>query len=648
MSSIQIEKVEFSRFGSFGDKPTVLDFKKLNDITMILGDNRDDARSDSNGSGKSYLTEPVTFSFFGDVLRKGEYVTDIIHNNKGTCFVKNTFKAKGKRYTIERSRGTSRGSNFVKLITPNLTITGKPAQSRINRLVGHSPTSFNVRVYPTSAPVSMVDLTSSERFKLLNDVFTFLKEYERGRKNAMVKEQMYKEKIKVLGVKIKSIKKLMSEQEDQLVYLDGKIAEYEKERKIEIKYCNDIIKKKKAHIKHLREAQIKREKHLKHKKQSIVANIKVNEKSIKNITEKIEEMEARIKENKGVDKEHAILMNNYNRLTDELKDLPKIGKCPTCKRKVTKKSRDRTKKELEEKILAIREEIKGMTIKVEDYEHDKKVSASQRDFILHLKQNIVDINQEVKIIDNELKTGENAEIVSLKTEIKEYKKRKARAKESECPYLEMREGVEQKIVKAKSKKKKYISKRKKLKERLSYASFWVNGMVRARELAIEKLLNKFEILANSYMSELSNIIKITIKPFGKTKKDKKTNKFSIIVDDGYKRVPVGMWSSGEKRKVRVSVSLALADLISMYTSKSINVMFLDEATYGLDEKGTRQIYNLVNKRIDKFKQKVLFIDHSSEFKDLFQHKLWVRKKGGVSKLIEGGGINVRKKLKRRK
>ena len=93
-------------------------------------------------------------------------------------------------------------------------------------------------------------------------------------------------------------------------------------------------------------------------------------------------------------------------------------------------------------------------------------------------------------------------------------------------------------------------------------------------------------------------------------------------------------SGGERRKVNVSILLALQSLLSLTKENKPNLLFFDEVAENLDEDGVQGLYILMQ---ELKKTKDLFIiTHNNHFKSVldFDNKITMIKSRGISKLKE--------------
>ena len=88
---MRIKKVEWKNFSSYGNRKQVLEFPDDSGLFEIIGE---------NGSGKSSISQVITFGFYGKV--EGKKLGDIPNRINGNAWVRITFESNGTEIAIER------------------------------------------------------------------------------------------------------------------------------------------------------------------------------------------------------------------------------------------------------------------------------------------------------------------------------------------------------------------------------------------------------------------------------------------------------------------------------------------------------------------------------------------------------------------
>lgn len=176
----------------------------------------------------------------------------------------------------------------------------------------------------------------------------------------------------------------------------------------------------------------------------------------------------------------------------------------------------------------------------------------------------------------------------------------------------------------------YYQSKSNLESLLEVMKFWETafsekGLIR---YIIRNILDYFNLKSNEYVSILTN------------------NQFSLkfndelsetIINNGIPTKYISL-SGGEKRKVNLSIMLALQDLSSKISRTDCNLLFFDEVCDNLDDPGILAVNNLLlTLNSHNPEKKVLVITHNSLLQDLMgdSQSITVVKKKGISKITNG-------------
>ena len=103
--------------------------------------------------------------------------------------------------------------------------------------------------------------------------------------------------------------------------------------------------------------------------------------------------------------------------------------------------------------------------------------------------------------------------------------------------------------------------------------------------------------------------------------------FITVINDRKEELPFNSYSGGEKVKITIAISEALASLMNQ-----IGFRIMDENIVSLDKESTEGFVIVLEKLQQKFPQ-LLVISHLQEVKDIFEKKITVVKVNGTSKII---------------
>lgn len=108
---------------------------------------------------------------------------------------------------------------------------------------------------------------------------------------------------------------------------------------------------------------------------------------------------------------------------------------------------------------------------------------------------------------------------------------------------------------------------------------------------------------------------------------------SCTVSEYGRELDFGNLSSGEKKRVNLSLSLAFRDVLHHLHSK-VNCLFIDEIDASLDNSGVEAVFKLLKQKTRDDGLGMWIISHRPEAVGRFDRQLVVRKENGFSQIIE--------------
>lgn len=108
---------------------------------------------------------------------------------------------------------------------------------------------------------------------------------------------------------------------------------------------------------------------------------------------------------------------------------------------------------------------------------------------------------------------------------------------------------------------------------------------------------------------------------------------SCTVSEYGRELDFGNLSSGEKKRVNLSLSLAFRDVLHHLHSK-VNCLFIDEIDASLDNSGVEAVFKLLKQKTRDDGLGMWIISHRPEAAGRFDRQIIVRKENGFSQIIE--------------
>ena len=152
-----------------------------------------------------------------------------------------------------------------------------------------------------------------------------------------------------------------------------------------------------------------------------------------------------------------------------------------------------------------------------------------------------------------------------------------------------------------------------------------------KTVVVDYILPKLEQKINEVLHQLSEFT-VRLDTLAE-KADGEGNKeglFINIINEMGQELPYEAFSGGEKLKITVAISEALASL-----TKQIGFRIMDETIVGLNSEMIEDFVAVLEKLQASYPQ-VLMISHLQEIKDLFENQLFINKRNGISYVTEQG------------
>lgn len=139
---MRILEIELHNYGSYYGTHRF----RLSDrgLTAVLGDNRDEPRMNSNGSGKSTIFRALDWCFFG-VIDTGDHVDSIINDECSDCYVKAWVDDDGEEVEIERSKARGKSQTLTYSLEDS-ALDIKETQRRLELFLGLDRDVFHATV----------------------------------------------------------------------------------------------------------------------------------------------------------------------------------------------------------------------------------------------------------------------------------------------------------------------------------------------------------------------------------------------------------------------------------------------------------------------------------------------------------------------
>lgn len=150
-----------------------------------------------------------------------------------------------------------------------------------------------------------------------------------------------------------------------------------------------------------------------------------------------------------------------------------------------------------------------------------------------------------------------------------------------------------------------------------------------KAVIIDYLVPNLEERINGVLSRMSDFrIRLDTQKATADDEGVKEGLFITVINDLKEELPFSSYSGGEKVKITVAISEALASLMTQ-----VGFRIMDENIVSLDSESTEGFVEVLTGLQEKFPQ-LLVISHLQEVKDIFEKQIKIIKTNGISKIYE--------------
>ena len=666
MRNLNFKKIKASNFLCFGEEGIELNFENFGNIVLIKGTNYDvvgeNGKFSSNGSGKSSIPECVIYALYGKTIKSPKKIShkDVINNKN---LKKLSVELYFDDYKILRTRKPDslrvwKSDKFVFDDTTEITLGGMPAtQELIDNIVGLSYESFlNVCVFTDDNSSSFLELEASDKRKIIENLLN-LEKY-RGYLESLkliIKEQ--KEFIKSLNFEFNLLEGNKSNLETNVKTIEQNIKTFKENLKFEIQKLKDQIDDLKNKIQNSNyEEELENYNQTKEKIEKIKSTLKdINKKknevsdvykklilsvqektndkiktennlnlitqdckslnlSISSLNEKLEKF-TNIEENVTCDKCFGIIKpENYKDAIDKTKKEKKMFEGQLAEKTTLKNDLSNSLKEKVESLNETKDNVK----KIESYNNKLY---SQEEILISQQEELEKIKKPERS-DNDLIVSEKIKV------IEETITEKETALSQDSPYQDLLDKNQKDLDLLKQKLLEIKNKIKNSEEKMPYYDFWTDafGDDGIRKIVIDEIVPALN-------SRLEYWLQILIDNKLEIKFDNSLNETISKYPNNDKHLIYSVLSNGQKRRINLSVNQAFAHLMMLSHGVSPSLVFLDEVTTNIDQRGVQGIYNMI---CELSKEKKVFITtHDSDLISMLYgcETINLEMKNGETKII---------------
>lgn len=607
------------------------------------------------GVGKSAFLDVVSYGLFGKISK--DVAADEVINRKAgrDLLVEIEFEDAGSQCKIMRSRHHSVYGSDLVLTVDGKDIRGKDVretQKLIEQRIGFSFDTFNKSTYFSQfSPIDrFLSATDAEKKRLISEICD-LSYYdsllEKIKIDVSTKQKWIAEMdttMKVALGKQELILKKQNETREKMLSWESKHNQNLRDAQNQLSAFETMKQQRLAQANSM---VAKRQKELDEAQAALTTALAVEWKDLS--AEKLEvqqklDMIRQLETKKAeisADKCHRTLMVNdrLQRINKEqLKLNHKEGStCPHCYGPMShvhiQKSIDLLKSEnvadnvaIEQLLTSIAAIDQGISVKADllgKQQQFAKQDADQRTHTENLKwyqKKVDDIKAEMVRDSQRLETEQAA--------VNPYVKMVEMLQAEQNPHKMA--DVAQEIAAIKLELSNIDGKIKSLQSGYQIAVWWKDALsIYIRSYLMDSFLEQINQKANEYLNTLfEGSLQLNITATTERGSEVK-EKIDVTIFNNGEECSYESLSGGERCRICLAANLALSDLTSQMSSKTFNLLMLDEIFTGLDEDGKTQTLKLLKDLEGRF-DSIFVIDHTEGFKSAFSNVLTINKVDGLS------------------
>ncbi len=641
MNKLVFSKLEIENFRSIKDKVT-LDIKE--GLHTIEGVNNDE--NSNNGAGKSTLVSAFYWALTGNTITNEVLSDEVINFKTGkNCRVSVYIQSDSGEIKITRTRKDDELGNNLQLEVDGQNLSChkiSDTQERINNII-KLPLDLlkNTLIITSNMESAFSELTPAQRVQVLENVRDYTI-WNNVRDNANKDIKDYNKLIKELELDISNLtgskssfsKILQDTEKDKEIY----IADYTNKN-----YPKTILNCEKETDKYNIEIQelLKSKENLQN--QIISSNNQDLLDKLNQIKDEGVELNKQIvtieNDKKHQEQEIVFKKRELNNKLSIIESWFTNDVCPTCKRKL-----ERTGEQIDEKTV----EKKTIEMQLNNYDSilENVVKKAEND-VNEIKKQVENKRTEynelnkiyqAKLVENNVIPNKIRDLDSKIREITDLANRVNIVKQEAQAAINLYDAriktfdensvkYKNELVDLDSKINQKQGELKELENKRRISTFFYDLLGPKGELRPYLLKQDVEYL-NKFIQHYINTFFIGTSV--NLKLDGNTIKIEIKTNDGIEK-SVSSLSGGEKKRLNLSIQLALYDLMQSVSQTNFNTLWLDEVETQMDPIGCQQLIDIIEEKSNEI-ETVYWITNNDMVKENVTNKIVCEKTAGTTKI----------------
>lgn len=630
---MKIQAIELENYGPFFGKHDFVFADR--GLVAVLGQNEDEPRMNSNGSGKSSLIDALDWALFG-VVPRGDVADTVINDeaaeNGDGAKVVVIAEDDDATLRIERSRKHRSDGSTLRLLyngEDGSALDPKETQKYIEWHLGVDRQVFHATVLFAQADMfKFADATDVERVEILTKILRLelIDEWLQNAKNALARNDeegaKHVQREAALRGKVDALSKIDDSAQE---------AQYEQERQGRLQRISA----------HMAEAQ---------SRSATLQPIAARLQQVREGRERLQkprpptslgqvEKDLADAEN-NVKSAHTYVVQINERIAHGQRLLKLGNVCPTCEQAIPGQRREQQERhlvDLKMKAVAFKATYDKWT------QYVAQIIATRNQIQVEHQKAIEVYFTLVGQADAQVKVSQDAaaELANIQRLMQDAGDEAKRIREAPNPAQQQAAKRIQEIKALLAELDKSGENTRLIQEESRRIRFWIEafGSKGLKSYILDARLQEMTEAANEWVRMLTGgTYWVRLETQAALKSGALRNRFNIRVFNGHDgRIcerNYKSWSGGQKQRVSLGIDFGLSRLIAKRAQKPYDLLILDEIFKHLDSRGRDAVMEMLHALLAE-KSTILVVDHDPEFQSMFEKHVTVRMKNWRASILEG-------------
>ena len=627
--------IDYENYGAFYGKHSF----RLADrgLTLVLGDNLDEPRMNSNGSAKSTMFEALDWCWYGKVP-KDDHADSLINEEAKTCSVSVSLEDDdGTQAVIKRSRPSS--LQFWVGGAEKTALDTDKTQEEITKFLGMDRDVFHASVlFAQTDLLHFADVGDAARIKTLSKIIPELSQVDVLLEKAKLEGAIAQKEVDTSLGKLENFRGQLLGLE-AVDYTDSK-RKWEEKRNLDLNGAANRLAELSAYVQSnepalgqlafLRESQNKALPQPGSSRPSADPSLDLANKELLRCQSDL-----------------SVARSNFSRIQGEINNVRSVGvgACSRCGQLVSEDHLEMEVAKLTAELSVVAVDMDSKSARA--YKASSDVAAAHdraREIQVQWDKAEQDRTKVWSQLNDQIAAltklesyiqSARAEMGGLQRSIDGFKAAINPFEEEERLMLERKESLRWSIAGAEDELGK-------LEENLEYIDYWVKafGPKGLKNYILDSKLQEMTDAANHWVKLLTGgtfWMRFETQKVGRSSK-KLSNELNIrvfrynpdgrISDRNYKS-----WSGGEKKRVSLAIDFGLSRLVAKRAKKRYDLLILDELFKHVDKLGGEALAEMLAE-LGNEKSSLFVIEHDENFQSRFDNRIVVQRRNGRSRILE--------------